>query len=79
MSVEHARARKAELIAQVRNGTPPLWTPKAGWADQFSDDEIWEGWRRASKAGPTLPMMVAVVLVESVIDGVPLSPEASDG
>lgn len=68
---EEAHARKAELIRKVREGTPPLWTPKSGWADEFTDDEIWEAWRVCAR-DPQLsatPMMVAATLVCDVIDG----------
>lgn len=64
MTVEQARAKKAEMIRQVREGTA-FWTPKAGWADDFTDEEIWAAWHR--DAGNA--MEVAAILVGDVIDG----------
>lgn len=64
MTVEEARAKKAEMIRQVREGTP-YWSPKPGWADQFTDVQIWDAYHRDAAS----PMEVAAILVSDVIDG----------
>jgi hypothetical protein len=72
MTVGDARARKAELIAQVREGgVPSSWRPEPGWADKFTDDQIWDAWMEVAH-DPKLtatPMMVAATLIEWFIDG----------
>ena len=71
MTVEEARTRQAELIAQVREGLAPRWEPEEGWSDRFTDDQIWEAWMGVAR-NPKLtacPEVVAATLIGWVIDG----------
>jgi hypothetical protein len=69
MNRDQALARQAELIAQVRNGTDS-WTPEPGWADRFTDKQIWRACMAAGERGGSFdPMRVGLLLVDGVIDG----------